>query len=142
MRKFRNAALAAATATAVAFGGTVVADAQESDNGAPTAFISGSSTKNKNNTPLRDVFKEGHEAFKNGQGFWGYGNALGADDEAYLTYLLGKEKNDAETPQWALMWRDAIDWLLLATGLGLTIGAGNWALNNGLLPQVDWNQFQ
>ena len=51
MRKFRNAALAAATATAVALGGTAVAVAQEaSDN-------NGSSASNIQHQIGRDIFK-------------------------------------------------------------------------------------
>lgn len=51
MRKFRNAALAAATATAVALGGTTVAVAQEaSDN-------NGSSASNIQHQIGRDIFR-------------------------------------------------------------------------------------
>lgn len=43
MRKFRNAALAVATATTVAISGVSVASAQEGQNDAPASSLSGSS---------------------------------------------------------------------------------------------------
>ncbi|MDK8794437.1 hypothetical protein QP968_01735 [Corynebacterium sp. MSK041] len=136
MRKFRNAALAAATATAVAFGGVTVAGAEEAKETAPSAFVSGSSTKNPNNTEIKDVLKQGFDGMSSGKGFSGFGHATDADKPAFLTFLFGKEKKDGETPQWALMWRDAIDWFALLAGLGALIGLGNWALHEGLLPQL------
>ena len=53
MRKFRNAALAAVTASAVAFGGTAVATAAPQPDESRGSFTSGSSQAD--DTPIKDL---------------------------------------------------------------------------------------
>ena len=135
MRKFRNAALAAATATAVAFGGTAVASAEQTGTttGGSSTFTSGSS-KREGDASFGDVlgalFKGGSSAV---------GDITGGDKDADIDNVWGKEVQDGENPQWALIWRDAVNWAALAAGLGLVIAAGNAALHEGWLPQIPFN---
>ena len=135
MRKFRNAALAAATATALTFGGTSVAVAEEG-NQAPKAqtsstFISGSTRNADGDAPLGDIIKA---FFKEGPK--GVGKLTGADQEADFTKLWGARVDDEGQPQWALLWRDGVNWLGLLSGIGIVIALGNAALHEGLLPQI------
>nr|VDG63390.1 Uncharacterised protein [Streptococcus thermophilus] len=136
MRKFRNAALAAATATAVAFGGASVATAQENPTGGSSTFTSGSSQyKEKNNgASLTELSSD----LIKGPGLFGVGQKTEADQTSNITDLLGKKVDDSAAPTWALMWRDALNWLGVAIGIGAVIGLGNYALNQGLLPQIPW----
>lgn len=134
MRKFRNAALAAATATAVAFGGTAVASAEQTGEvtGGSSTFTSGSSQPG--DTSFGDVLGA---FFKGGSSE--VGKVTGADQEADVDNIFGAEVADGETPQWGRLWRDLVNWAGLAAGIGLIIGAGNWALHEGYLPQIPFN---
>lgn len=138
MRKFRNAALAAATATAVAFGGTVVADAQtlEETTGNSSTFTSGSSKNEKADGDNFTEFGEIASALSSQNGRHQAGQASNASESVDLDNLWGKRVNDDENPQWARIWRDGVNWLAVLTGLGLAIAAGNFALYTGLLPQI------
>lgn len=130
MRKFRNAALAAATATAVAFGGTAIATAAPQPNGTSSSLTSG--TKQDGDTPVRDLIK----AIGEKPGLGAVGDKTDADVEVDIRDVWGKEVYDEQTPQWARIWRDTLNWFTIATALGTIIAAGNWALYNGLLPQI------
>ncbi len=135
MRKFRNAALAAATATAVAFGGTAIANAEDTTNGGSSqASIFTGSSKQDGDSSLSEFFKKGRE----GQGSSGYGDALDADTPARASDFYGKQEG-TNMPQWARVWRDTINFFAYATVIGAVIGAGNWALNRGYLPQIPFN---
>lgn len=135
MRKFRNAALAAATATAVAFGGTAVASAEQTGtpDGGSSTFTSGSS-KDKGDTEFKKVLG----AFFEG-GSSKVGDVTGGDKSVEIDNVWGKEVVDSKNAQWARIWRDAVNWTALAAGLGLVIAAGNAALHEGLLPQIPFN---
>lgn len=133
MRKFRNAALAAATATAVAFGGTAIADAQETVNGTSSSFTSG--WKQPGDAKFGDVAKE----LSSKDGSSKAGKLTGKDESTKLTDVFGTKVNDEDASQWARIWRDAINWFALATGIGIIIGAANWALHEGYLPQIPFN---
>lgn len=135
MRKFRNAALAAATATAVAFGGTAVASAVQPEgpnDGGSSTFTSGSSQEGDASVGqiLGALFEGGSSAV---------GNITGADQDADMDKVWGSEIFNEGTPQWARIWRDLVNWAGLAAGIGLIIGAGNWALHEGYLPQIPFN---
>ncbi|WP_273412104.1 hypothetical protein [Corynebacterium appendicis] len=134
MRKFRNAALAAATATAVAFGGTAVASAEQTGEitGGSSTFTSGSSQPD--DASLGDILG----AYFTG-GSSAVGDITGGDQAIDLDNLLGREVADGENAQWGRLWRDALNWTALAAGLGIAIGAGNWALHEGYLPQIPFN---
>lgn len=132
MRKFRNAALAAATATAVAFGGTAIATAAPQPNGTSSSLTSG--TKQEGDTSIRDLIR----AIGEKPGLGAVGDKTDANVEVDVRDVWGKEVYDKETPQWARIWRDTLNWGALLTIIGTVIGAANWALYNGLLPQIDW----
>lgn len=136
MRKFRNAALAAATATAVAFAGASVATAQENPtDGTSSTFTSGSSKfKEEKNKPLTEL----SSALFQENGISKVGELTDAKQPNKLTDLFGTKVDDNQNEIWALMWRDALNWLGVAIGIGAVIGAGNWALYNGYLPQIPW----
>lgn len=142
MRKFRNAALAAATATAVAFGGTAVASAGEPEGTESSShFFSGwgGTYNERKDATLGEVLEQGFKGLVEGKGATGFGAALGRDQEALISNFWGKETGSL--PQWARIWRDSIEWFALLTGVGLVIGAGNYALHEGYLPQINLNQF-
>lgn len=128
MRKLRNAAIAGVTATALVFGGSTVATAQENPNGTSSSFISGWTQPDdaKFGEVIQSLFKPNglHEA----------GKLTGADQEAKHTDLWGVRVDDTKNPQWARIWRDLINWLLLVTGIGAVIGALNFAYHEGYLP--------
>lgn len=148
MRKFRNAALAAATATAVAFGGTAVAGAEEApapknpNNTSSSHFFSGwgGSHEGRDDATLGEVLKQGFGKLGEGKGSTGFGAALDRTKPANISDFWGKQTG--ALPQWARIWRDSVEWLALLTGVGIVIGAGNWALHEGYLPQINWNQFR
>lgn len=145
MRKFRNAALAAATATAVAFGGTAVAGAEETpknpNNTSSSHFFSGWGGEHNGRTDatLGEVLKKGFEKTGEGKGSTGFGAALDRETDAQISNFWGKDTGPL--PQWARIWRDSVEWFALLTGVGIVIGAGNYALHEGYLPQINWNQF-
>lgn len=144
MRKFRNAALAAATATAVAFGGTAVAAAETPKNPNNTSsshFFSGwgGEHEGRQDATLGEVLKKGFEKTGEGKGSTGFGAALDRTKPANISDFWGKQTGPL--PQWARIWRDSIEWFALLTGVGLVVGAGNWALHEGYLPQIHWDQF-
>lgn len=132
MRKFRNAALAAVTASAVAFGGTAVATADTQPDESRNYFTSGSSQKG--DASIKNLIG----AIGKGPGLGGVGKLTDADQEADLRDAFGDETYDEELPLWMLLWRDGIDWFALGTIIGGVVGAANWALYNGYLPQIDW----
>ncbi len=141
MRKFRNAALAAATATAVAFGGVTVAGAEEAapknPNGTSSShFFSGwgGEHNGKKDSTLGEVLEQGFGKLGEGKGLTGFGAAVDRTEPANISDFWGKQTG--ALPQWARIWRDSIEWFALLAGVGAVIGAANWALHEGLLPQL------
>lgn len=127
MRKFRNAALAAVTATAVAFGGTAVASA---DDGA--AQTDAKDTSNSQQTEQNSESADQRKEFDLSSNL---GKQYDADQPAHFKDFSSNAEN---LPEWAGAWRKALNAIAVATGLGAIIAAGNWALNKGLLPQIQW----
>ena len=134
MRKFRNAALAAVTASAVAFGGTAVATAAPQPDESRNYFSSGSSQES--DTPIVELIGKIGEK----PGLEAVGDATDADTDADIRDVWGSEtyKDNENVPQWARLWSDGVNWFALGTIIGGVVGAANWALYNGLLPQIDW----
>lgn len=128
MRNFRNAAIAGVTAVAVAFGGSAVAVAQDTNNGTSSSFTSGFGQ------PGDATPKDIATALSSENGFWALGNITNRDTDAYLTDMYGKTVDDTKVPQWARIWRDLVNWLLLLTGIGAVIGALNFTFHEGYLP--------
>ncbi len=133
MRKFRHAALATATATAVAFGGTSVAIAADGEP-KPTA-TSGSSTTGFRNDGNDSTRKDLIQKLGEQNPVTKIGHATNADTAANSNDFF---KNPENMPQWARIWREAFNIVAILAGIGAVIGAGNWALYNGYLPQIPW----
>ncbi len=122
MRKFRNAAIAAATAVSLTFAGTTIASAQETDEG--VRLSSGSS------------------AFGFDLGAW---SLQGEDeenpgapiirDEDQVTGgdLLGDVTAD-DNPQWAESWKSLTTIGIVGSIIGAIIGGVNWLKFQGILP--------
>lgn len=136
MRNFRTAAVAAATAVTVAFGGTAIASAADAGD-----------TPAKNNdtiTENQDVNDDAtpSEIF----------DALSSKDDRYPTLSskagavtdntvkakgtdgFGEEVNDETNPQWFKIWRDGTYALIGTTIAGALIAAYNFAVYNHILP--------
>ena len=132
MRKFRNAALAAVTASAVAFGGTAVATAAAQQDESRNYFNSG--TSQEGDASIKELIG----AIGKKDGFKAVGDATDADKEVDLRDAFGDETYDENLPQWMRLWHDGINWFALGTIIAGVVGAANWALYNGYLPQIDW----
>ena len=123
MRNFRTAAVAAATAVTVAFGGTAVASAESSTTNENT----GSSFSSSSLTQLGKDW-----------GAWSEGEdgkpVVEADDQVTGEDMFGKEVAK-EIPKWASNWKKGATALGITSVIGAIIGAYNYAVYNGILPQ-------
>ncbi|WP_257161296.1 hypothetical protein [Corynebacterium cystitidis] len=156
MRKFRNAALAAATATTVAFAGVSVASAQEApspagsetqaaadqnggqaeENGSTNPVLSsGSSQPNDADADKLSAAVTAGLSSKN-PNLAELGKVTGADQHANALDLLGSSVDDTKNPQWSRIWRDAANWAAIAAALGGVIAAYNYAVYQGIIPHA------
>ena len=123
MRNFRTAAVAAATAVTVAFGGTAVASAESSTANENT----GSSFSSSSLTQLGKDW-----------GAWSEGEdgkpVVEADDQVTGEDMFGKEVAK-EIPEWASNWKKGATALGITSVIGAIIGAYNYAVHNGIIPQ-------
>ncbi|MCG7447009.1 hypothetical protein MHK11_01720 [Corynebacterium aurimucosum] len=123
MRNFRTAAVAAATAVTVAFGGTAVASAESSTANENT----GSSFSSSSLTQLGKDW-----------GAWSEGEdgkpVVEADDQVTGEDMFGKEVAK-EIPEWASNWKKGATALGITSVIGAIIGAYNYAVYNGIIPQ-------
>ena len=123
MRNFRTAAVAAATAVTVAFGGTAVASAESSTANENT----GSSFSSSSLTQLGKDW-----------GAWSEGEdgkpVVEADDQVTGEDMFGKEVAK-EIPEWASNWKKGATALGITSVIGAIIGAYNYAVYNGIVPQ-------
>lgn len=112
MKNFRKAALAAATASAVAFAGTSVAAAQEegAESSLPAATAEGSLSN----------------------GSWDWGTHLDADTPVTGTELLGSEGGEG-IAAWGAIWKYGTYALVAGAIAGLIIGGINQLKNMGLI---------
>ncbi|EFK53716.1 hypothetical protein KBP53_07245 [Corynebacterium genitalium ATCC 33030] len=131
MRKFRNAALAAATATAVAFGGTSVAMAEETQDTKTQSSGSSIGYNQEGDTPLKDLLGK----LGGGNVRHEIGKATDAGKPADINNFF---TNPEDMPQWARIWHEAFTAVSVLAAIGAVIGLGNYALNQGLLPQIPW----
>lgn len=123
MRNFRTAAVAAATAVTVAFGGTAVASAESSTTNENTGSSLSSSS-------LTQLGKE-----------WGAWTP-DEDGKPVVTadnQVTGEDMFDKETseniPDWASKWKKGAAALGITSIVGAIIGAYNYAVYNGIVPQ-------
>ena len=124
MRNFRTAAVAAATAATVAFGGVAVASAEDTANERASLGENLSSV-------IKDTKADDGE-------YPTLSSKIGAnaDKDQKVTghALLGEEKGE-NNPRWGEIWRDGTVALGITSAIGALIGAYNYAVYNGILPQ-------
>ena len=124
MRNFRTAAVAAATAATVAFGGVAVASAEDTTNERASLAENPSSV-------IKDTKADDAE-------YPTLSSKIGAnaDKDQKVTghNLLGEEKGK-NNPRWGEIWRDGTVALGITSAIGALIGAYNYAVYNGILPQ-------
>lgn len=131
MRKFRNAALAAATTVTVTFAGVSVAGAQTGENLPSQAEQGSSSASSKQENVGSSVGKALLEG-----GSSKAGEVTEADKLVNATDLFGSSVNDENNPLWALLWRDGGTIAAIATALGGVIAAYNYAVYQGIIPHA------
>ncbi|MBE7338669.1 hypothetical protein [Corynebacterium aurimucosum] len=162
MRNFRTAAVAAATAVTVAFGGTVVASAETANTNEGTSTSTEntnegtststentnegtSSTENSNedSSSAKDTNKDSSSSssFLSELGYkWG---AWQKDENGKLVVtrdnkvtgedMWGKE-TDPKMPEWASNWKTGVITLGVSSVIGAIIGAYNFAVYNNIVP--------
>lgn len=121
MRNFRTAAVAAATAVTVAFGGTAVASAESSNENTGSSLSSSSFTQLGKDWGAWSEGKDGKPVVE-------------ADDQVTGEDMFGKEVAK-EIPEWASNWKKGATALGITSVIGAIIGAYNYAVYNGILPQ-------
>lgn len=136
MRNFRTAAVAAATAVTVAFGGTAIASA--ADAGDTPAKNNDTITENQDVNDDATPSEISEAASSKDEKYPTLSSKLGAVTDntvkAKGTDLLGKEVNDKTNPQWAKIWRDGTYALIGTSIAGALIAAYNFAVYNHILP--------
>lgn len=134
MRNFRTAAVAAATAVTVAFGGTAIASAETGEKPAENNKIVENQdvTKDATSSEISKALSSKDEDYPT------LSSKLGAvtdnKEKAKGTDLFGKEVNDENNPQWSKIWRDGTYALIGTTIAGALIAAYNFAVYNHILP--------
>ena len=123
MRNFRTAAVAAATAVTVAFGGTAVASAEPSTTNENT-------TSSFSSSSLTQLGKK--------KGAWSEGEdgkpVVKPEDQVTGEDMFGKETAEG-IPEWASDWKKGATALGITSVIGAIIGAYNYAVYNGIIPQ-------
>lgn len=134
MRNFRTAAVAAATAVTVAFGGTAIASAETGEKPAENNKIVENQdvTKDATSSEISEALSSKDEDYPTAS------SKLGAvtdnKEKAKGTDLFGKKVNDEANPQWSKIWRDGTYALIGTTIAGALIAAYNFAVYNHILP--------
>ena len=123
MRNFRTAAVAAATAVTVAFGGTAVASAESSSTNENTTSSSSSSS-------FTQLGKK--------KGAWSEGEdgkpVVKPENQVTGEDMWGTEISE-NIPEWASDWKKGATALGITSVVGAIIGAYNYAVHNGIIPQ-------
>ena len=124
MRNFRTAAVAAATAATVAFGGVAVASAEDTTNERASLGENLSSV-------IKDTKADEGE-------YPTLSSKIGANadkDKKVTGHDLLGEKKGENNPRWGEIWRDGTVALGITSAIGALIGAYNYAVYNGIIPQ-------
>lgn len=116
--RIRNAAIAGATALAVAFGGTTVATAAETSSDQNTSSITnGSSAPEENDGAEKDAAKDASLSSKINTGL-----KLEGDQEADGQAIFGSSKDLSEQPKWAKVLYGTTIATAIATLIGMVVG--------------------
>lgn len=124
MRNFRTAAVAAATAVTVAFGGTAVASAESSATNENTTSSSSSSSSFTQLGKKKGAWSEGEDGKP----------VVKPEDQVTGEDMFGTETSD-NIPEWASDWKKGATALGITSVVGAIIGAYNYAVYNGIIPQ-------
>ncbi|MDV2416121.1 hypothetical protein [Corynebacterium tuberculostearicum] len=124
MRNFHTAAVAAATAVTVAFGGTAVASAADSSSTNENTTSSSSSSSFTQMGKKKGAWSEGED----GKPVVKPENQVTGED------MFGKETSET-IPEWASDWKKGATALGITSVIGAIIGAYNYAVYNGIIPQ-------
>lgn len=159
MRNFRNAALASATALAIAATGTTAAFAdpetgpdktnsncdieRSAENAGGPLEVLFKGTACDTDKSVKEIISDGFEGLSNGKGSSQF---LPSDDrskEFDIRDAAGKETYWQLLPQWARIWIDATAITGIGAFVGLVIAGVNFASYNGLiqLPEFPLPQF-
>lgn len=159
MRNFRNAALASATALAIAATGTTAAFAdpetgpgktksncdieRNAENAGGPLDVLFKGTACDTDKSAKEIISDGFEGLSNGKGSSQF---LPSDDrskEFDIRDAAGKETYWQLLPQWARIWIDATAITGIGAFVGLVIAGVNFASYNGLvqLPEFPLPQF-
>lgn len=134
MRNFRTAAVAAATAVTVAFGGTVVASAETANTNEGTT----SSTENTNEGSSNEGSSSSFTQLGKKWGAWEEGEdgkpVVNPDNKVTGEDMWGTE-TDPNMPEWASKWKKGAIALGVSSVIGAIIGAYNYAVYNNIIPQ-------
>ena len=121
MRNFRTAAVAAATAVTVAFGGTAVASAETPSTNENTTSSSSSSTQLGKDW---GAWTEGEDGKP----------VVTPDNQVTGEDMFGTETSE-DIPEWASNWKKGATALGITSIVGAIIGAYNYAVYTGIVPQ-------
>lgn len=148
MRNFRTAAVAAATAVTVAFGGTAVASAAPENTNEGTSSASntneGSSSNensNEGSSSAENTNEGSSSSFTQLGKKWGAWEE-GEDGKPVVTpdnQVTGEDmwgtETDPNMPEWASKWKKGAIALGVSSVIGAIIGAYNYAVYNNIIPQ-------
>lgn len=162
MRNFRNAALASATALAIAATGTTAAFANDEEPtqqgkeacssydreenkpeaGGPLGVLF-KGTACEEDKSVKEIISGGFEGLSNGKGSSQFLPKGDREKEFDVTDAAGKETYWQLLPQWARLWIDATAITGIGAFVGLIIAGVNFASYNGLvqLPEFPLPQF-
>ena len=165
MCNFRNAALASATALAIAATGTTAAFASEGEPG-QTGKVNCPTEEDKDNfrtqenaggpldvlfkgtacqgdKEVKEIISDGFEGLSNGKGSSQFLPSEDRNRDFDVRDAAGKETYWQVLPQWARLWIDATAITGIGAFVGLVIAGVNFASYNGLvqLPEFPLPQF-
>ena len=163
MRNFRNAALASATALAIAATGTTAAfadgegtaadatsqgkedcskDRGEYEKGGPLDVLF-KGTACQGDKEVKEIISDGFEGLSNGKGSSQFLPSEDRNRDFDVRDAAGKETYWQVLPQWARLWIDATAITGIGAFVGLVIAGVNFASYNGLvqLPEFPLPQF-
>lgn len=149
MRKFRNAAVATATAITLAASGTSIALAETTDaadasdrvvthTGDQTDVAFQGTTQDGDKT-LGEIISDGTEGLFNGAGSSQYVKPEDAQTRFDIRDAAGKETNVENMPQWARLWVDGTIVAGIGAIVGLVIAGINYASYNGWIQLPNFN---
>ncbi len=134
MRNFRTAAVAAATAATVAFGGTVVASAETANTNEGTTSSTENTNEGSSNEGSSSSFTQlgkKWDAWEEGED----GKPVVKPEHKVTGEDMWGTETDPNMPEWASKWKKGAIALGVSSVIGAIIGAYNYAVYNNIIPQ-------